>query len=350
MGYQFYYVELWRKDGEFPDKSQFIFDGANSRIFSDPSHLTPQYPFFSRNSCRESMITTFGRMSSLLTNTSPVNHLLGIRCFGEQHHAVSRVLMDKPENAEKVANVLGDCFGIKIEIEPGDAPGASQTGKFPLTKAVSFIGEHGRVATKLNTGLLTMYYRSWENNNVDTSKMPLVLCALIGILREPFLCIEIIEGRVTDIKSLAKAVLKLAANRATGDDDTFVTFGTVSGFYEKTLPQIQRGLKENCKNAFTGDGYDYLSIAYLAVFLFLFHKNRISFGLYISGPVSASRNALLLHNKKSISGFRGFVRSPKLLETISQRLMQYTSSGSPETIMKEVFRGKTSKKEAQAVS
>lgn len=280
MGTQAYIVLL--SEVPFSKKQRFSY---SSNMVDDLSDLLDE-PFdddgektfpihYSTTSCRELILDVvepaFSESSTMYS---------AIRCFGEQHHRVAGVFRRKKGSSALVSKVLSEIFGTPISVSYGFLGKKAKPTDNPFSRNSEL--SMGGKSKKVN-GYITMhmpYIDAHPTNGI----LFLIVSTVIALLREPRVIKGILDGNVTDVKSLTISLLDIARDRKYQLDNSYNCW-MLSGSIQK-----QSILHALSNYEYNGDGSDYASIAALAFFILAYTNKGTRLSVPdtndVNGPIS----------------------------------------------------------------
>lgn len=257
MGTQSYIVLL--SEAQFSKKQRFTYsdkmvddlsDLLDGQFDEDGKKTLPIH--YSTTSCRELILDVvepaFSESSTMYS---------AIRCFGEQHHRVAGVFRRKRGSSALVSKVLTEILGTPINVSYGFLGKNAKPADNPFAR--SSVLNMGGKSKKVN-GYVTLYMPYTDTHPTD-ELLFLIVSTVIALLREPRVIKGILNGSITDAKSLAIALLDIARDRKYQLDNSYNCW-MLSGTTQKS--SILHALSNY---EYNGDGSDYASIAALAFFI-----------------------------------------------------------------------------------
>lgn len=325
MASSFYYIEVAKRD--FKKRAEPEILKFNSKAETESDRLPPseEYNFFVSHTCREFVMNDFERFWTRLfpkIHPESMKYLTGIRCFGEQHTKVSRVLQkysDKygDEVIRNLEKFLNEIFTVNISIGFGRTSEGTKDNPFSGIKVEYMSPDRKSKEYADRLGYVDVYMKSEENVGVPR-KCSLDISTILWILREPVICEEILRGGVETVKDLVILVADLAEKRSRWEDKSYVVISSVMNYPMLTEKQIVAKLGEG-QYFLNSDGWDYTSMVMVSLYIFAINstKNLFEAGRNANGPVTQVRNYLKCRQAKELLQ----KENPEALEKISQALL-----------------------------
>lgn len=288
--------------------------------------------------CRERIMDFMRPMDSWFFGRGNTTDLLfGIRCYGEMYAKNGKIIKKYDGGDKAISKFFSKIFGMKFIIKTDDIP--ESRARFDFIGRTSHKFHYGGTITERdNLTTITVYLRSKDNKNIPLSDTK--ISAVLALLKESRIIGKILEGEISSPAELANELFSISADRANQKDtsyDYMGWFGGSSGNY--TFEQmVERG-----KNQLSGyentDGSDWISIAYLAVFVCLACFSKSSFAVISSssGPATFAKGRLENMGRENLAQILGKVNVPEELNKATSRFMR--SRDWPYFTLNRIFPG-----------
>lgn len=272
MGTHAYILNIWNSD----KKKEIITKVFDTKYVIDFESIEKENLFYKSTTCRESLTTTLNDFTSFLFNEDTYEkgeYTFGIKCLGQMHSNVSRILLKNKSNIKKFSQAINGIFHTEFEITCQEK------------EIVPFVKQ--KRASEDFYGTINIFIKSKRDY-----RFPCLISALIAILREERIVKGILNDSINSTESLVKELIRISSDRLLGKDNTYFCLFLIDNIYNnksQALNQIKKSLSTE-KNT---DGSDWYSIFMLSIFVYFYSKKYREIDDYYSdygGPVDFVEN------------------------------------------------------------
>lgn len=275
----------------------------SSVIFTDPIQFAIDYTdklsfYMKAVTCRETLLTRLRMASNEIASRMTENREHGYNvsfnlvATGQKYTNLYKKIKSKKGSLEILEYFINDIFNVNVEISFIPVPNISEMASW-----MKYI--HSMVI------------------NIPYQRTPpaIVYSAILSILKEPEISERIISGKITTKKQLIKELVGLASRRQRGEDVSI---------YNKKLGYSKVDNGKYLLFPFNHNGTDWISILYLALFIFLYNNRlvlpTITLRMASNGPINSVKEG-----RMSEMAVREFIRTLGRL-SYNQKLTLYLAS------------------------
>lgn len=181
---------------------------------------------------------------------------IAIRCLGEQYHKVSNIIRTKKDGSKILSEFFSRIFGFEAKVTRGAFTKKAKPNANIFTRGS--ILQVGTKTKKVNgyVDILCHFYPDSRRSGVNF----LAYSTMLAVLKETIVTKAILNGEVTDYRTLAAKLFEVALERQRGNMAGYNCW-MLYGSHDRSR------IIEELQEIFNGDGSDYASIAALGCFV-----------------------------------------------------------------------------------